>query len=86
MDISSVIDIPKKKLKTKDTRSNSNEFSIEMQHLINETAKAKGLVGEDIGGLTHAIIKNENIDIQLQALTIARRLLYCCPKECVDNE
>jgi hypothetical protein len=33
----------------------------------------------DQGNVVHVIIKDIKVDRKLQALTIARRLLYCCP-------
>lgn len=58
------------------------KLSSEMENILNNKNKNKNIhrseILEDMS-LTHIIIKNVQEDRKLQALTIARRLLYCCP-------
>jgi len=57
------------------------KLSSEMEFIIHNVAKNKQIKGTslDLSALTHIIIKDVKSDRKLKALTIARRLLYCCP-------
>jgi hypothetical protein len=60
---------------------NQNSLPPEMKQLLKPILQQKKIKGtsSDLGALVHVIIKDVKIDRKLQALTIARRLLYCCP-------
>jgi len=57
------------------------ELPPEMRHVLKNVVSKNNIRGtsSDLGALTHVIIKDVKTDRKLQALTIARRLLYCCP-------
>ncbi len=61
--------------------STNIKLSSEMEFIIHNIAKNKHIKGTslDLSALTHIIIKDVKSDRKLKALTIARRLLYCCP-------
>jgi hypothetical protein len=56
------------------------ELSPEMEFFLKDIAQKKNIQGtsQDLTTLAHIIIKDVKTDRKLQALTIARRLLYCC--------
>lgn len=76
--------------------SHANEFlkktkkmnsSPEIQSIIAnlfKKSKNKG-TSSDLGALAHIIIKDVKTDRKLQVLTIARRLLYCCPLHEIES-
>ena len=59
----------------------ANKLPIDTQASIRELANKENLEswGNDIGSLTHAIVKDNEKDRQLHLIAITRRLLYCCP-------